>query len=353
MRILIVTDAWLPQINGVVRTMRAIAREAEARGHDVVFLTPEGRKTWTLPSYPEIALARVSAAGMAREIDARSPDSIHIATEGPLGWAARRACLDRRVPFTTSFHTRFPDYARKRIPLPGVSAAAWALLRAFHGPSSAVMAPALSIALELENRGFANVKVWSRGVDRDVFRPMARDGIGAARPILLYAGRLAVEKGIDDFVALRNPGTKVFVGDGPERGRLQCLAPDAIFTGYLHGEDYARCLAAADVMVFPSRTDTFGLVMVEAMACGTPVAAYNVAGPADVVRDGVTGCLDGDLERAVARALRLDRAKVAEASRGFSWRRAADQFISWLTPAIASPETAEENVGVLRCLHLR
>jgi len=344
-----VTDAWLPQVNGVVRTLQAVAREVEARGHQVLFLTPEGRGTWPLPSYREVSLARVSAAAIAAEIDELAPESIHLATEGPLGWAARRVCLARHMAFTSSFHTRFAEYAAMRIPMPGLGRLVWAMLRRFHGPSSAVMVPTSSIGAELQARGFRNVRIWTRGFDHRLFRPVRRDAISAPRPILLYAGRLAVEKGIDDFVKLRSTGTKVFVGDGPERERLQRLAPDALFTRYLHGEVYARHLASADVLVFPSRTDTFGLVMIEAIACGTPVAAYNVASPVDVVREGITGCLAASLERAVAGALRLDRGKVAEASHSFSWRYAADQFLEWLVPC--APRAVVD--GRAQFIHLR
>lgn len=332
MRILIVTDAWSPQVNGVVRTLNALIRELVAKGHDVRTINPEGRPSRPLPLYREITLTTTSAAAMRAEIAAVAPDAIHIATEGPLGWIARRVCLREGLKFTTGFHTRFAEYAAARIPLPGVLALGWSILRRFHAPSQAVMVPTRSIGAELDRRRFQNVKVWTRGVDHGLFRPYPRDHLNMQRPIILYAGRLAVEKGIDDFIALKVKGSKVLVGDGPERARLQKSAPEAHFLGFRHGEDYARTLASADVLVFPSLTDTFGLVMLEAMACGTPVAAYNAPSPLDVVENGVTGIIAGTLENAVERASVLDRGRVAEGSRKFSWKTCADMFESWLVP---------------------
>lgn len=332
MRILIATDAWSPQVNGVVRTLNAVIAELRAMGHEIQVINPEGRNSWPMPLYREISLTGMTVAEALSEISAFRPDAIHIATEGPLGWTVRRACLKAGLNFTTGFHTRFAEYAAARLPVPGVLSLGWQVLRRFHAPSCAVMVPTRSIAAELDRRSFGNVKIWTRGVDRSLFRTYPRDHLDLPRPIVLYAGRLAVEKGIDDFMALKVNGSKVLVGDGPERERLQRLGRDAHFLGFRHGEDYARTLASADVMVFPSLTDTFGLVMLEAMACGTPVAAYNAPSPLDVVQDGVTGCLASRLEDAVERALTLDRAGVQDGSMKFSWKSCADMFASWLVP---------------------
>lgn len=332
MRILIVTDAWPPQVNGVVRTIQTVGRELIRRGHDVRYITPEDRRTWTIPSYPEIKLSLVGSTVIGEEIDEIRPNVIHIATEGPLGWAARRACISRGLPFTTSFHTRFAEYIETRFPLSGIGRLIWSVLHRFHRPSRSVMAPAATIAHELERRGFANVKVWTRGVDHDIFETAMRDYFSVPRPIILSAGRVVAEKNIEAFLKLDVQGTKVVVGDGPSRKSLADKFPAVVFTGYLGEDTYARALASADVFVFPSLTDTFGLVMIEAMACGTPVAAFNVASPVDVVEQGVAGELDKDLSRAIARALKLNRNAVREAASKFTWERVVEMFESWLVP---------------------
>ena len=345
MRILIVTDAWPPQVNGVVRTIQTVGHELSGRGHDVRYITPDGRRTWPIPSYPEIKLSLVGPSAIGKEIDEIRPNAIHIATEGPLGWAARRACIRRGLPFTTSFHTRFAEYLETRFPLPGIGRLMWNLLHHFHRPSRAVMAPAATIANELEMRRFVNVKVWSRGVDHKKFNAQSRDYFSLPRPIILYAGRVVKEKNMESFLKLDIPGTKVVVGDGPERKLLEDRYPTAVFTGYLDEDTYARALSSADVFVFPSLTDTFGLVMIEAMACGTPVAAFNVASPVDVVEQGVTGELDENLSRAIARALKLDRNVVRKAAAKFTWQRVAEMFESWLVPIDAAD--AETKLGKL------
>lgn len=337
MRILIITDAWSPQVNGVVRTLNAVIGELRRMGHEVLTITPEGRPTVPFPLYREISLTRTPARAIAAEIEHLAPDAIHLATEGPLGWKGRHACRRLGLRYTTGFHTRFAEYAAARLPLPGVTALGWSILRHFHAGSQAVMVPTRTLGAELERRGFRNVRVWTRGIDRNLFRPLPRGYLGLPRPIILHAGRLAIEKGIEDFLRLEVPGTKVVVGDGPERERLARQFPQARFLGYLRNEDYVRALSDADVMVFPSRTDTFGLVMIEAMACGTPVAAYDVPSPCDVIEDGVTGALDDDLGRAVIRALQLPRAGVLAGAAGFTWERTAEMFASWLVPCGLHP----------------
>ena len=332
MRILIVTDAWPPQVNGVVRTLQTVGRTLREKGHDVHYITPEGRKTWALPSYPEIELSLIRAKTLGREIAALRPDAIHIATEGPLGWAARRACLRANLAFSTSFHTRFAEYAAARSPLPGTAGAVWAVLRRFHKPSKAVMTPSLTVSKLLESRGFHNVKTWTRGVDHDVFKVWDRDYFDFPRPIMALAGRVIIDKNIESFLKLDLPGTKVIIGDGPDRAQLEARYPQAKFTGYLREQTYARALASADSFVFPSLTDTFGLVMIEAMACGTPVAAFNVSSPIDVVEEGITGSLDADLGTAIIRSLTLDRNGVHAAALKFTWEETARRFESWLAP---------------------
>jgi glycosyltransferase involved in cell wall biosynthesis len=332
MHILIVTDAWPPQVNGVVRTLQTTGAKLRERGHKVSFITPEGRRNWPMPGYAEIELCFPGAGKLGAEIDALKPDCIHIATEGPLGWAARRACLRRNIPFTTSFHTRFAEYAEARLPIPGVARFFWSILRRFHKHSQAVMTPSLTVSKVLESRGFRNVKTWTRGVDHSIFKLWDRDYFDLPKPIMLLSGRVIVDKNIEAFLKLKLPGSKIIVGDGPDRKMLEAKYPDTIFTGYLREATYAQALSAADVFVFPSLTDTFGLVMIEAMACGTPVAAFNVSSPIDVVQQNVTGALDADLARAIAHALTLDRVKVHEAAKWFTWERTAEMFESWLVP---------------------
>ncbi len=332
MRILIVTDAWPPQVNGVVRTLLTVGIELRRLGHEVKYITPEGRKHWKVPSYKEIELSLVSAKSIGAEIDKIRPDAIHIATEGPLGWAARRACLRRNLPFSTSFHTRFAEYAQARIPLPGVSRFFWSVLRFFHRPAGAVMTPSLTISKLLEAKSFKNVKTWTRGVDHHVFKPMPRDYFDLPRPILVLSGRVIIDKNIEAFLDIKTPGTKVIVGDGPDRKAMQSKYPDAVFTGFLFEQAYAHALSSADCFIFPSLTDTFGLVMIEAMACGTAVAAFNVSSPIDVVEEGITGCMDIDLGAAITRALKLDRDIVHRGSLKFTWQRTAGMFASWLLP---------------------
>ncbi|MDE2184303.1 MAG: glycosyltransferase family 1 protein [Alphaproteobacteria bacterium] len=327
MKVLIVTDAWRPQVNGVVRTLEMLGRDLRALGHDVRYMTPEDRFTIPLPTYSEIRLAVFPRAALEKEIREYAPDAIHIATEGTLGLGARAICLRYAIPFTTSFHTRFPEYVRARFPL--VSAEyVYRFLRWFHAPATAMMVATPNLKRELEDKGFRNVRIWSRGVDTELFRPIPGAALPFPKPVWLYVGRIAVEKNIEAFLKLDLPGTKVVIGDGPARTSLQRAHPEAKFLGPRVGEALAQAYAASDVFVFPSRTDTFGLVILEALACGTPVAAYPVQGPLDVVDGAPVAVLDDDLEKACRQALSIPR----EAARAFavsrSWRACTLQFLS-------------------------
>ena len=328
MNIAIVTDAWKPQVNGVVTTLQRTRETLEARGHTVAIINPGDYRTLPCPSYPEIRLALWPGRKVAASLDAAAPDAIHIATEGPLGTAARRYCLRRGLDFTTSYHTQFPKYLRKRLPVPERLTYTW--LRRFHGRAERTLVPTEDMRRELVANGFEHVVLWSRGVDTQLFRPLERESLALPRPIAAYAGRVAVEKNLEAFLSLELPGSKLVVGDGPDLEKLRARYPDVRFVGYQFGEDLARHLSAADVFVFPSRTDTFGLVMLEAMACGTPVAAFPVTGPIDVVREGVSGCLDEDLGAAVRRALMLSRADCRAAALDRTWDRATAEFMSHL-----------------------
>lgn len=336
MRILIVTDAWAPQVNGVVRTLQAITGELEKLGHAVGVLSPDRFRSVPCPTYPEIRLALAPFIG--RQIARFAPEAIHLATEGPLGIAARRWCIARRFPFTTAYHTQFPDYVARRTGMP--AGWIWPMIRRFHAPAAAVLASTPSIRAELVARGFRNVRPWGRGVDVAQFRPDAPAHPAFAalpRPIQLFVGRVAVEKNIAAFLDARHPGGKVVVGEGPARVALAARHPEALFLGALSGEALASAYAGADVFVFPSRTDTFGLVMIEALACGTPVAAYPVTGPIDIVAEAA-GALSDDLDLAIAGALTRDRAAcVAHAAR-FSWEASAREFLDALAPI--APEIA-------------
>ncbi len=330
MRILFITDAWYPQINGVVRTLSTTGRELEKLGHDVGFIGPDQFRTMPLPGYSEIRVALNPGRRLERLIADFSPQAIHIATEGPLGWAARAFCRKEQLAYTTSYHTRFPEYLAERAPIP--LALSYAMLRRFHRTSAAVMVATQSIARSLADRGFDNIRRWSRGVDTELFRPRAKDFIQDPRPISLYVGRVAVEKNIEAFLALGIPGTKYVVGGGPMLETLRRRYPEVRFVGPHHGDELAKYYAASDVFVFPSKTDTFGLVILEALACGVPVAAYPVAGPIDVIGEDGPGALDINLGRAVTRALEVSPDSCREFALAHSWQAAAHQFLSNVHP---------------------
>ena len=332
MRIALATDAWTPQTNGVVTTLSATASTLELLGHEVRVISTQGLHTIACPSYPEIRLALSPGAHVARELKGFRPHAIHIATEGPLGMAVRRYCRARRVPFTTSYHTRYPEYLRARWPLPlGVS---YAWLRRFHRVAERTFVASASLEAQLAARSFGHLHLWRRGVDLRRFRPVEPHPLlaGLPRPIMACVGRLAVEKNLEAFLGLRVPGTKLVVGDGPRRTELGARYPHVLFAGYRFGDELAALLSGADVLVFPSLTDTFGLVMIEALACGVPVAAFPVPGPLDVIEPGVTGVLDNDLAAAIAGALRLERRVCVERAAAFSWHAATSQFLTGLAP---------------------
>jgi glycosyltransferase involved in cell wall biosynthesis len=326
-RVLLVTDAWHPQVNGVVRTLEMLARDLEAMGHDVAYATPEGQRSIPMPTYPEIRLTLFPRRHLETLIAQFQPNAIHIATEGTLGLSARAICVKRKIDFTTSFHTRFPEYVTARFPIVPLSWV-YGFLRWFHGPAKSMMVATPSLMAEMQSHGFTNCAIWSRGVDVEAFRPIEGAKLPYPGPIWLYVGRIAVEKNLEEFLKLDLPGTKVLVGDGPARGDLERKYPHAKFLGAKSGEDLAYHYAASDVFVFPSLTDTFGLVVLEALASGTPVAAFPVQGPLDVIGDAPIGALDHDLKAACLRALAIPRADCRAFALTRSWRACTEQFIA-------------------------
>lgn len=329
MKIAIATDAWSPQVNGVVTTLKHTRDELRAMGHDILMITPQGRRSIACPTYPEIRLSILPHRAIAKELAAFNPDCIHIATEGSIGFATRRYCVKHSIAFTSAYHTQLPEYVKARTPVP----VAWtsALLRWFHGGATRTMVPTNSIRDQLEMRGFDNVVIWSRGVDTNVFTPLPKHDYTLPRPIWINMGRVAIEKNIEAFLDLDLPGSKVVIGDGPDLEKLRHSYPGVHFEGYRFGKDLANYVAGGDVFVFPSKTDTFGLVMLEAMSCGLPVAAYPVTGPIDVVRHGITGALNKDLNIACKDALTLDRTGCRVFAESRSWKRSAEQFVTHLT----------------------
>jgi glycosyltransferase involved in cell wall biosynthesis len=333
MRVLVATDAWHPQVNGVVRTLTSLAESARGLGATISFLTPEGFPSIGVPTYPGLRLALPTRRQIAQRIAAAAPDAIHIATEGPIGHAVRRYCVDRGLAFTTSYTTRFPEYIAERAPIP--QSWSYAVLRRFHARAKVTMVSTPTLMADLTQRGFANLGMWTRGVDTRMFRPEPRADLGLPRPVFLSMGRIAVEKNLEAFLALDLPGSKVVIGEGPQEAELRRRYPDARFIGLLKGGELAAHLAAADVFVFPSRTDTFGVVQLEALACGVPVAAYPVMGPGDVIGNSPVGVLADDLRVACLGALTLSRAACREFALARSWETSARQFIGHVIKAAA------------------
>lgn len=341
MRILIVTDAWSPQVNGVVRTLKATIDHLRQVGEEVEVIEPTSFRTVPCPTYPEIRLSWRPAREVMRGITRFAPDVVHIATEGPLGLAARRAALRLDIPLTTAYHTRFPEYVKARFGLP--LSWSYAYLRWFHNAARVTLVPTQVVRSDLAARGFTRLALWSRGVDGSIFHPREVPKLGGEPPIFLYVGRVAVEKNIDAFLQLDLPGTKWVAGEGPELERIRREYPAVRFLGVLTQDQLAEVYSGADVFVFPSRTDTFGLVLIEALACGCPVAAYPVTGPVDVIGDSPAGVLDDDLRRACLAALRIPRQNAVAHARQFSWPRATAQFLQHLRQAA---ESAPAEAGV-------
>src|ERR1700754_91896 len=338
MRILIATDAWHPQVNGVVRTLTSLARSAATLGSEIEFLTPDGFPSVGVPTYRGLRIALPNRREIISRIEATQPDALHIATEGPIGWAARAYCRRRNLAFTTSYTTRFPEYVSVRTGIP--DSVGYAVMRHFHAASSMIMVATDSLRQELSARGFRKLGFWTRGVDTNLFGPDDPATLDLPRPIFMTMGRVAIEKNIEAFLSLDLPGSKVVVGDGPQKAMLEQKYPDVVFLGEKKGKNLSSHLAAADVFVFPSLTDTFGVVQLEALACGTPVAAFPVTGPKDLIADHPIGAIDADLRSACLRALTMSR----EACRNFalqrSWENSARQFIGNLSALQPSRVTA-------------
>lgn len=325
MRILIVTDAWKPQVNGVVRTLDSTSRELQKMGHDIAMISPQGGRSIPCPTYKEISLALSPSRLVKKTFHDFNPELVHIATEGPLGWAARRFCKANHLKFTTSFHTQFPEYIHARTKIP--TGLTYKVLKRFHSLARFVMVTTQSMEKKLSSAGFNNLIKWSRGVDTTLFQPMNRSVL-RSKPTLLYVGRVAIEKNLEAFLSMDIDAVKVIVGDGPQRAYLQAKYPEVLFAGAKFGQELVHYYSLADAFVFPSRTDTFGLVMLEALACGTPVAAYPVEGPIDVIQSSEIGCLDTDLKKATMMALTKSRKKCRSYALEFSWAKCTQQFLN-------------------------
>ena len=345
MRIAIITDAWHPQINGVVRTLTRTIDWLREKGHEVLVIEPSVFRTIPMPSYPEIRVSLFPGRKVANLLDEFAPEAIHVSTEGPLGLAARKYAVERDLPFTTAYHTRFPEYLRERAPVPLSLSYTW--VRWFHNAAERVMVSTESLRRELGDQGIKNLFIMSRGVDTDLFKPRKhRNMLDGKRPVFLYLGRVAVEKNIEAFLSLELPGSKHVIGDGPALSALKKKYPDVRFHGYKTGKDLSNHLASADVMVFPSKTDTFGLVILEAMACGVPVAAYPVQGPVDIIENGRSGYTSDDLHEAAMKALDVDPESCRERAMEFSWDMVGQQFFDNLAPISSiGDQTAFQSVS--------
>ncbi len=336
--ILIVTDAWYPQINGVVRSLEKLAEVIREKGYNVEFLEPSSFLTVAMPTYKEIRLSLTIPSAVRDKIIEINPDAIHIATEGPLGAMARHFCNKRKIPFSTSFHTQYPEYIRARAPVP--LRWTYAYFRRFHASAKYCLVSSKTVADRLKQRGFTNIVNWSLGVDLDIFNPkyhidnFFEDNLAdekITRPVFLFVGRVAVEKNIEAFLSLNLPGTKLVVGSGPQLEEMQKKYPDVVFVGSKKGEELSQYYASSDCFIFPSRTDTFGLVLLEAMASGVPVAAYPVQGPLDVIgKDCKAGVLDEDLQKAALEAVKIDRKICREYASKFTWQASAEIFLEHL-----------------------
>lgn len=346
MRILIATDAWHPQVNGVVRTLTSLSRAAAKLGAEIEFLTPDGFPSMAVPTYQSLRVALPKRAEIARRIEAAAPEAIHIATEGPIGWSVRGYCRRNQLAFTTSYTTRFPEYISVRTGIP--ADIGYAVLRYFHNAAAMTMVATPSLKQELSERGFNKLGFWTRGVDTELFNPNDPAKLELPRPIFMTVGRVAVEKNLETFLSLDLPGSKVVVGDGPQKAELQRRFANVHFLGEKTGKDLTSHMAAADVFVFPSLTDTFGVVQLESLACGTPVAAFPVTGPKDVIADHPIGALDNDLRSASLRALSMSR----QACRAFalerSWENSARQFIGNLSALQVSRAPRPSRVAASR-----
>ncbi len=344
MKIALITDAWSPQVNGVVRTLTRTVKLLREQGHELLLITPELFRTVPTPTYPDIPIALMPGRKVRRMLDAFKPDAIHIATEGTIGWAARRYCIKRKLPYTSAYHTRFPEYVSLRAPIP--LSWSYAFMRRFHDSAVRTMVATASLQKELEERGFKNLVRWSRGVDIERFRPQPQNALQGERPAFLYLGRVAVEKNIEAFLQLDLPGRKYVIGDGPALAELKARFGDVEFLGYRENGELARLLAMADVMVFPSLTDTFGLVMLEAMACGVPVAAFPAPGPVDVIQNGVNGWVSEDLHTAAMKALEVDRDSCRRYAEENSWEACTLQFLNNLCTNGAETEAGADDIAL-------